>query len=372
MFKNKQVSNMTSREKQILQLLRRDPLIPQQEIADVLGISRSGVAGHIMNLMKKGYIKGKGYILSEHSYVVTVGSTNMDVCGYSASKLVYEDSNPGKIKCTPGGVGRNIAQNIALLGRECHLISVVGDDFYGDTLLEQAKIAGVHIDSFHKLHGESTSTYVSLLDESGEMLVAINDMRILEKLTPALLATSKDLIQHAGVLVVDCNLTEDALTWLFSHAGSVPIFVDTVSAFKAPKIRNWLSHIHTLKPNRLEAEILSGMTITGPQDAPAVATWFHEQGVQRIALSMGPAGVYYSEIDGQSGWSSPLPVNIVNVTGAGDAMMAGLASCWLEDMTLAESIRFAQGCSALTLSSEFTNNPNLSNGSVQKLLELQS
>lgn len=114
------------------------------------------------------------------------------------------------------------------------------------------------------------------------------------------------------------------------------------------------------------------MTITGPQDAPAVAAWFHEQGVQRIALSMGPAGVYYSEIDGQSGWSSPLPVNIVNVTGAGDAMMAGLASCWLEDMTLAESIRFAQGCSALTLSSEFTNNPNLSNGSVQKLLELQS
>jgi len=372
MFKNKQVSNMTSREKQILQLLRCDPLIPQQEIADVLGISRSGVAGHIMNLMNKGYIKGKGYILSEHSYVVTVGSTNMDVCGYSTSKLVYEDSNPGKIKCTPGGVGRNIAQNIALLGQECHLISVVGNDFYGETLLEQAKLAGVHIDNFHKLHGESTSTYVSLLDETGEMLVAINDMRILEKLTPALLATSKSLIQHSGVLIIDCNLTEDALAWLFSHAGNVPIFVDTVSAFKAPKIRNWLSHIHTLKPNRLEAEILSGMTIRCPEDAHTAAKWFHEQGVQRIALSMGSSGVYYSEIDGQSGWSIPLSVNIVNVTGAGDAMMAGLASCWLEDMTLAESIRFAQGCSALTLSSEFTNNPNLSNGSVQKLLELQS
>ena len=121
------------------------------------------------------------------------------------------------------------------------------------------------------------------------------------------------------------GMTEDALAWLFSHAGSVPIFVDTVSAFKAPKIRNWLSHIHTLKPNRLEAEILSGMTITGPKDAPKAAKWFHEQGVQRIALSMGAAGVFYSEIDGQSGWSSPLPVNIVNVTGAGDAMMAGLS-----------------------------------------------
>lgn len=172
--------------------------------------------------------------------------------------------------------------------------------------------------------------------------------------------------------MIDCNLTEDALAWLFSHSGNVPIFVDTVSAFKAPKIRHWLSYIHTLKPNRLEAETLSGMAINSPQDAATAAKWFHEQGVQRIALSMGPVGVYYSEIDAENGWSSPLPVNVVSVTGAGDAMMAGLASCWLEDMTFAESIRFAQACSALTLSSEFTNNPNLSNGSVQKLLELQS
>lgn len=363
---------MTNREKQILQLLRRDPLIQQHEIADILGISRSGVAGHIMNLMNKGYIKGKGYILSEHRYVVTVGSVNMDVCGYANTQLVYEDSNPGKIKCTPGGVGRNISQNIALLGAECHLVSVVGDDFYGTTLLEQAKLAGVNVDNCHRLHGENTSTYVSLLDGNGEMLVAINDMRILEKLTPALLSHSKDLIQHSGVLVLDCNLTEDALAWLFTNAGNVPVFVDTVSAFKAPKIKNWLSHIHTLKPNRIEAEILSGMKISQANDAPAVAQWFHQQGVQRLALSMGSHGVYFSEVDGQQGWSAPLPTQVVNVTGAGDAMMAGLVSCWLEDFPLDHSIRFAQGCSAMTLASEFTNNPNLSQGSVQKLLELQS
>ncbi|TDB55827.1 PfkB family carbohydrate kinase [Photorhabdus khanii] len=363
---------MTNREKQILHLLRRDPLIPQQEIADILGISRSGVAGHIMNLMNKGYIKGKGYILSDHNYVVTIGSINMDVCGYASAKLIYEDSNPGKVKCTPGGVGRNIAQNIALLGKECHLISVVGDDFYGSTLLDQAKRAGVNVDRCYKLYGENTSTYISLLDDGGEMLVAINDMHILEKLTPSLLVSHCDLIQHAGVLVVDCNLSEEVLTWLFTNAGTVPVFVDTVSAFKASKIKNWLSHIHTLKPNCLEAETLSGMKITQPTDVPVVARWFHDQGVQRLVLSMGVGGVYFSESDGMAGWSHPISVKVVNVTGAGDAMMAGLVNCWLEDMTLAESVRFAQGCSAITLSCEFTNNPNLSNGSVRKLLELQS
>ncbi|MBI6548310.1 PfkB family carbohydrate kinase [Xenorhabdus lircayensis] len=363
---------MANRGKQILQLLRRDPFIQQQEIADILGISRSCVAGHIMNLSKKGYIKGKGYILSENRYAVTVGAANMDVASYVFSQIIYEDSNPGKNKSTAGGVGRNIAHNIALLGNESYLISVVGDDFYGKVLLEKTKLAGVSTDYFHKLSGENTSTYNSLIDEQGEMRVAVNDMNILEKLTPALLSQSKALIQNSGILIVDCNLTEDALEWLFSHAGNIPIFVDTVSTFKATKIRHWLPHIHTLKPNRLEAEILSGIKIITLADAADAASWFHQQGVQRLALSMGTEGVYYSEIGGVAGCSPAIPINIVNANGAGDAMMAGLAHCWLDNMTLAESIRFAQGCSALTLSSEFTNHPNLSCNRVKKLLELKS
>ncbi|MBD2811697.1 winged helix-turn-helix transcriptional regulator [Xenorhabdus sp. Vera] len=362
---------MANREKQILQLIRRDPFIQQQEMADILGISRSCVAGHIMNMSKKGYIKGKGYILSENRYAVTVGAANMDVTSYVFSEVIYEDSNPGKNKSTAGGVARNIAHNIALLGNESYLISVIGDDFYGRTLLEQTKLAGVYTDYLHKIPDESTSTYNSLIDERGEMRVAVNDMGILEKLTPALLYQSKMLIQNAGVLIVDCNLTEDALEWLFSNAGNIPVFVDTVSTFKATKIRHWLSHIHTLKPNRLEAEILSGIKITTLSDASDTASWFHQQGVQRLALSMGTDGVYYSEIGGYVGCSPAIPVNVVNASGAGDAMMAGLAHCWLEGMTWAESIRFAQGCSALTLSSEFTNYPNLSCSRVKQLLELK-
>ncbi|MDC9595324.1 PfkB family carbohydrate kinase [Xenorhabdus anantnagensis] len=363
---------MANREKQILRIIRRDPFIQQQEIAELLGISRSCVAGHIMNLNKKGDIKGKGYILSENSYAVTVGATNMDVTSYVFSELIYEDSNPGKNKSTAGGVGRNIAHNIALLGNESYLISVIGDDFYGETLFEQTKLSGVYTDYLHKLAGEVTSTYNSLIDEQGEMRVAVNDMNILEKLTPALLSQSKTLIQNAGVLIVDCNLTEDALEWLFCHAENIPIFVDTVSTFKANKIRHWLSHIHTLKPNRLEAEILSGIKIMTLADAVDVAAWFHQQGVQRLALSMGTDGVYYSEMGGVAGYSPTIPINIVNTNGAGDAMMAGLAHCWLERMTLEESIRFSQGCSALTLSSELTNYPNLSCSKVKKLLELKS
>ncbi|MDC9614039.1 PfkB family carbohydrate kinase [Xenorhabdus khoisanae] len=343
---------MSKRENQILQLLKRDPFIQQQELADILGISRSCVAGHIMNLSKKGYIKGKGYILSNDVYTVTIGAANMDLTSYTYAKLIYADSNPGKIISTPGGVGRNIAQNIALLKNESYLISVVGNDSHGNILFEQTKSAGVNIKYLYKLDGEKTSICNSLIDENGKCVVAVNDMSILEKLTPTLLSQSKSLIQHASVLVIDCNLTEDALKWLFNHISNVPIFVDTVSGSKAPKIRHWLSHIHTLKPNRTEAEILSGIKIETQKDAANAARWFHQRGVQRLILSMDAEGVYYSELDHTSGWSHAINTNVINTNGAGDAMMAGLVHCWLEGMELKESIRFAQQCSALTLSSE--------------------
>ncbi|CDG87562.1 PfkB family carbohydrate kinase [Xenorhabdus bovienii] len=347
---------MPSRENQILRLIKQDPFIQQQEIADILGVSRSCVAGHIMNMNKKGHIKGKGYIFpsSNNAYAVTIGAANMDFTSYASEKLVYEDSNPGKIISTPGGVGRNIAQNIAALKSESHFISVVGNDYNGKVLFEQTKLAGVNIRYFHKLDEEKTSICNSIIDENGKCIVSVNDMDIMEKLTPTLLSQSEELIRRASVLVIDCNLTEGSLEWLFNHAGNVPIFIDTVSTFKATKIRHWLSHIHTLKPNRSEAEILSGIEIETQKDAAVAASWFHQQGVQRLILSMGAEGVYYSELDNKSGYSRAITTSVLNASGAGDAMMAGLAHCWLQSMSLEDSIRYAQRCSALTLSSEDT------------------
>lgn len=360
-----------SKEQQILDLIRKDPFLPQQIIANTLGLSRSRVAGYIMELTRKGYIKGKGYIFSEQNQIVTIGSANVDISGKSFSKLNIQDSNPGIIESCAGGVGRNIAQNIAMLGKESHFISIVGDDIYGNFLLDKTKEFGVNVDKCYRVPNYKTSTYLSLLDEKGEMIVAINDMAILDKLTPSLLAKRLELIQHARLLMLDCNLTEKTLAWIFNNVKDIPIFIDTVSTFKAIKIKPWLSRIHTLKPNRLEAECISGITINSKRDIEDVATWFHKQGTQRIVLSLGKEGVYYSDDGVESGWLLPFKINIINVTGAGDAMMAGLACCYVDNMKLSESVRYAQACSALTLSSEFTNNPNLSNESVHKLLGVQ-
>ncbi|CAM6382418.1 MULTISPECIES: pseudouridine kinase [Citrobacter] len=307
--------------------------------------------------------------MREKEYIITIGSANMDVAGYSHASLNYADSNPGKIKFTPGGVGRNIAHNLALLGKHSWLMTAVGEDFYGRSLLAQTNQSGVHVDKCLIVPGENTSSYLSLLDNTGEMLVAINDMSITDHISAAFLAQHRDFIHGAKVIVADCNISEDALAWLLDNAGGVPVFVDPVSAWKCVKIRDRLSRIHTLKPNRLEAETLSGIALAGRDDVENVAAWFHARGLHRLVLSMGGDGVYYSEKQGDSGWSPPIKTQVINVTGAGDAMMAGLAACWMEDMPLMDSIRFAQGCSAMALASEYTNNPELSVANVRTLVE---
>lgn len=102
---------MNDREKQILKILRRNPLIQQNEIADILQISRSRVAAHIMDLMRKGLIKGKGYILTEQDYCVVVGAINMDIRGMADIRYPQAASHPCSVHCSAGGVGRNIAHN---------------------------------------------------------------------------------------------------------------------------------------------------------------------------------------------------------------------------------------------------------------------
>ena len=114
---------MTQRERQLLSWIEENPLISQQELADKAGITRSSVAVHISNLMKKGYISGKGYIIHTAPYVTVVGGVNMDIGGRPAAVPVMQDSNPGTVGMSLGGVGRNIAHNLSLLGVDTRMLT---------------------------------------------------------------------------------------------------------------------------------------------------------------------------------------------------------------------------------------------------------
>ena len=189
---------MTEREQEILAPLRQDPMIAQQELADRLGISRSALASHISSLMRQGYVQGRGYVLREGPYAVVIGGANMDICGCSHDNLRIGDSNPGRVRTSAGGVGRNIAENLARLGTDTRLLSAVGNDQYGHHLLEVSQRAGVDVRQVLVLEGQATSCYLSLHDGSGEMSCAVNDMAIIDQLTPARLTPLSGFLGRPG------------------------------------------------------------------------------------------------------------------------------------------------------------------------------
>lgn len=359
---------MTSREDEILQLIKDDPFIQQQSIADKLNISRSAVAVHIMNMTRKGVIRGKGYIVDRPQYVVVIGGTNMDILGQPEMAMVERDSNPGKITGSAGGVGRNISENLARLGVDTKLISVVGDDAYGNVVLEATRKAGVDVKAVSQLTGQTTSTYLSLLDAHGDMLAAVSDMSILDHLNIGLLAQHTDLIQHAAAIIIDTNLNDDVLAYLFSHFHDQVIYLDTVSTAKSIKAKPYLKHIHTLKPNLLEAQTISGLPLNSDEDIDDIADWFIQQGITRLFLSLGADGILYRSAE-DTALIRPSKVNVVNANGAGDAFLAGLVYGQMNNLTDAESCRFALGCAMLTMEHMQTINPTITELLVQQRLE---
>ncbi len=363
---------MSTREQEILTILRDEPLIAQQALADRLGISRAAVAGHVMHLVQKGQILGRGYVLAADRFVVAVGAANMDISGSTPHPLAAHDSTPGRIRCAPGGVARNVAENLARLGHDVRLISAVGDDLYGASLLDHTRRAGVDVQGCQMLAGQATSTYLSLHGADGDMALALNDMSILEQITPQRLATDATRLRHASALLLDCNLPEPTLEWLFAQARSTPVFAEPVSAFKCRRLLPWLGRIHCLKANRLEAAALTGLPLHDNDGEPAVqaaARSLHGLGVQQVVLSLGEHGLYWSEsASGASGWQPASKVEVVNATGAGDALMAGLIHGYMHALPFAQTIAFASACAALTLMAEQANHVNLSPAVVDNFL----
>ena len=301
--------------------------------------------------MKKGYIAGKGYVLRSGTYAAVVGGVNVDIGGQSYAPLVARDSNPGRVRISLGGVGRNIAHNMSLLGVDVRLLTAFGDDLHAQRVAASCGELGIDISHALQVPGGTTSTYLFLNDVDGDMALGLSDMDICERITPAYLASNLSLLNNAQVIVADTNIPAESLQYLVTHC-TPPVFVDPVSTAKARKVQPVLGRVHTLKPNRIEAELLSGVQITD------------EASLRRVFISLGTQGVFAA--DQKEMLMQPcLPAQMRNATGAGDAFMAALAWAYLEGTALAETARAAEAAAAIAIEGEETINPAMSADAVR-------
>ncbi|MBQ6365767.1 MAG: carbohydrate kinase family protein [Oscillospiraceae bacterium] len=296
--------------------------------------------------------------VGEKGYVAVVGGVNIDIGGKPFQPLIAKDSNPGRVSISLGGVGRNIAHNMALLGLDVRFLTAFGDDLYARQIEDSCISLGIDISCARKISGGITSTYIFLSEADGDMAMAVSDMEICEQISPAYLAANLTLINNARVVVADGNLSENSLQYLASHC-TVPLFVDPVSVAKAKKLKGILSSIHTFKPNRIEAEALSGIPVSDVTSACTSAEKLLESGMRRVFLSLGSRGVLAADRN-EAFFQESFPAAVRNTTGAGDAFMAALVWAYLKEMDLRGSTMAASAAAAIATESKETINPALS------------
>ena len=284
--------------------------------------------------------------------ITVIGGANTDIGGGPAAALRLYDSNPGRIELRPGGVARNVAHDLRLLGMDVRLIAAVGDDLFGRGLKEGCEALGIDVSRMLTVPGARSSTFLYVTNAAGDMHVGIADMEIAERITPEYLRPLMDEINASAAVFVDANLSEETLDFL-ADSCTAPMYADPVSTAKAPRLLKILPHLAGFKPNAREAAQLTGENYPGK-----AARVLLDMGVGRVFISLSAEGMLAAE--GEERVRLPrMAGRVVNTTGAGDAAMAAIIWAGVRGLNLRSTARAALSAGAQTCAVAETNPPSL-------------
>lgn len=285
-------------------------------------------------------------------WVVVVGGTNMDVVARTSAPLVPATSNPGHTRISPGGVGRNVAACLGLLGAPVRLVSAVGDDTFGEEALRVTAACGADVGAVRRVPG-ATGTYTAVLDDRGELVAAVSDMAIVD-------ALELDTVHltDAALVVVDGNLAHDQAARVVASAAAagVPVAFEPVSVAKAARLADLIRDLFLVTPNADEVAALTGRP-TG--DWRASVDDLHARGVEHVWLRHGAEGSWMCSRDAEPVHLPPVTATVVDVTGAGDAMLAAWVAAWLGGADPVSAARDGHLAAAATIESPHTVRPDL-------------
>ena len=288
--------------------------------------------------------------------ITVIGGANFDISARLNGTFIAADSNPGSVSLGYGGVARNIAHNLCLLGHHVRFVSAFGNDIFGSLMHDQCKAIGMDLSLSQVIKGERSGMYLCINNHTGEMIAAVADTNIIQHLTPEYLERLTGELNKSDIIVADTNLSEDSLRFLLDQS-LAPLFVDAVSSTKAWRIVNALkkskfAHLHTLKLNHKEA-----LAVSECQTTEEAAERLLDLGIENLYITLGNEGVYYNH-----GTTFPaLPGEVVNTTGAGDAFLAGVIHAFSKDIAAPQTAQYGLMAARATLQSEMAVNPDIAN-----------
>lgn len=294
--------------------------------------------------------------------VLVIGAANLDIKGRLFHSPVPRSSNAAAIKTSMGGVARNVAENLARLGTPVTLLTAVGGDYAGEDIIDTCDEVGIDVSRALVIEDEPTGTYLAALDGNGDMFIGLDDVRVLRHLSADYLYLNRDAFRECNLVALDLNLSDTALHAALNMAREYrkPVCVDPTSTDIAHRITPFLSQIEILTPNVAEAEaILKCGEIHNGDDALNAGRQLAQLGVKIAVITQAELGACFAS-DQESGQFPALRGDIVDTTGAGDALTATVIFGYLQGFSVSESLKLGLRAAALTLRSSQTVAPDLS------------
>ena len=298
-----------------------------------------------------------GFIME--TLISVIGGSNVDLLATLNDAFIAADSNPGHVEVGYGGVARNIAHNLSLLGTRTQLLTVFGGDLFGGLLHDYCKQQGIDVHLSERASSLRSGIYLCLNNHAGEMIAAVADTEAISAITPEWLAKRIGEINLSEYIVADTNISEDAIRWLMENV-TAPLFIDGVSSTKAHRVINALRkcklpYLHSLKLNLKEA-----LTVTKTATYAEAAQQLLNLGVAHVYITLGGEGVYCRNTAEE--WLYPaLPGDIVNTTGAGDAFLAGVIYAHAKGIKFPQTAQYGLMAARATLMSPKAVNPDIAN-----------
>lgn len=294
-----------------------------------------------------------------NTLISIIGGANMDMSATLNGAFIAADSNPGHIEVGYGGVARNIAHNLALLGARTQLLTIFGGDLFGGLMHDYCKQQGIDVHLSERESSQRSGIYLCLHNQAGEMITAVADTEAIRLITPEWLAKRIGEINMSEFIVADTNVTEDSIRWLMENV-TAPLFIDGVSSTKAHRVVNALRkcklpYLHTLKLNLKEA-----LAVTETATYSEAAQQLLDLGVAHVYITLGAEGVYCRNAAEE--WLFPiLPGEIVNTTGAGDAFLAGVVFAYAKGISFPQTAQYGLMAARTSLMSPKAVNPDIAN-----------
>ncbi len=299
--------------------------------------------------------------MSVPPHILVIGAASIDVKGRAHKPLQLGTSVPGEITVSFGGVGRNVAENLARLGERTILLSAVGHDPFGAQILERTASAGVDVSKVIISPRHHSAAYLAILDEEGSKTFAVDEMTAMRLVTPAYINSHRALFKDAAMLVLDANLSPQALATAIQAAKryGVPVAVDPTSVTLTPRLKKHLADLAMFTPNVAEAEVLCGRPIHGRAEVMAAAQELVAQGVGIAVITLAEEGLCYAT-SRESGYIPAIRCEVVDHTGAGDALTATVVYGLVNQFRIDEAMRLGVSAATLTLKCPDTVCPDLS------------